>query len=658
MAAIVPAAIILAVSVFAVIEFFAGSLQTTESRAAATCNDSLLSGSFIINTGSSAPTFANSLYPYGMVYDLITNYQVPIIWSINPSKVKDGADFTYNSVQYKGGPFIVPKQFITPAVAGRITYWTGQGVLGTYTTSNFLPPVYDTLTSFPKVMIDTASGNDNIIIGYYNNALIPATAYAKGVPANLSGCVDIWTNPHDDPTWASHNYLYNFVTANKGFIWAECHEVSVMESVKNPVSPFTQLNFLTTTGLQCYKTAKCNSIGTVHANNPTTPFTNYYPSDPNMQFIGNMATATQGGSEKWYIPANGGAWNGNARRTVTTSDGTSPVEGVLMVYGPAYGNVNNGTVMYIAGHDLNSTGSLTNKVAAQRCYLNFILYTGLRKRLNISMTAPATAVPGTSYAVTSTVSAGSAPYSYQWSSTLGGTFTSSTSANTSYSPPVVINDTIDIIRIKITDNCGRVNFKFQCVNVNSSASSLPVTLISFAGEPRRDGVHLDWVTSSEINNDYFSVQRSENGINYSDIGRVKGHGNTTVANSYSFTDVQPLTGYSYYKLRQVDFDGTATSSQAVAIFVGGSKKILEGLVVTPNPFSDKASIRLNSLVNGIAEIQIYTIAGKLCVHESVQLEEGMNTLNSEKINSLASGIYFFQISSEGFRLPPVKLVKK
>ena len=68
-------------------------------------NEPIPSGSFIINMGITPQTYANGIKPWGMMHDLIKNYRVQVKWVINPSKVKDGTDFTYNGINYKGGTF-------------------------------------------------------------------------------------------------------------------------------------------------------------------------------------------------------------------------------------------------------------------------------------------------------------------------------------------------------------------------------------------------------------------------------------------------------------------------------------------------------------------------------------------------------------------------
>ena len=88
------------------------------------------SGSYIVNMGLHANVRATDisreLKPYGMVYDLLKNYNVPVYVVIDPNKVKDGPDFVYNGVVYRGGTFIINKKNITPAVATDIASWNAQ----------------------------------------------------------------------------------------------------------------------------------------------------------------------------------------------------------------------------------------------------------------------------------------------------------------------------------------------------------------------------------------------------------------------------------------------------------------------------------------------------------------------------------------------------
>jgi len=100
-------------------------LNFSPKKAKATANETLQSGSYIINMGITPQTISNGLKPYGMIYDLIVNYNVPIKWIIEPGKAKDGTDFTYNTVNYKDGLFIIPFEYINSLIKTRIDYWHG-----------------------------------------------------------------------------------------------------------------------------------------------------------------------------------------------------------------------------------------------------------------------------------------------------------------------------------------------------------------------------------------------------------------------------------------------------------------------------------------------------------------------------------------------------
>ncbi|MEM7574723.1 MAG: T9SS type A sorting domain-containing protein [Bacteroidota bacterium] len=118
---------------------------------------------------------------------------------------------------------------------------------------------------------------------------------------------------------------------------------------------------------------------------------------------------------------------------------------------------------------------------------------------------------------------------------------------------------------------------------------LPVELSTFTARVVRSQVHLNWVTASEIANDYFEVQHSTDGRNYDVIGRLSGAGTSHEPQYYSFVDANPAD-QNYYRLRQVDFDGTASLSPIVvaALTSNGPKDVK----LFPNPVNE-ASLSLN-----------------------------------------------------------------
>jgi 1,4-alpha-glucan branching enzyme len=169
---------------------------------------------------------------------------------------------------------------------------------------------------------------------------------------------------------------------------------------------------------------------------------------------------------------------------------------------------------------------------------------------------------------------------------------------------------------------------------------IPVELTHFTAKAQKNDAILAWKTSSEKDNDYFAVERSFDGQNFTEIGRVKGNGTTTTPNAYAFTDKDLASGTFYYRLRQVDINGTEkfTAVQAVKI-VNGAKTVS----IYPNPTTDLVYIQNASTTEtGILTDNIGRIV------------QSFKTIPSQlNLGELPSGIYFLKIGAENF-----KIVKK
>jgi hypothetical protein len=99
----------------------------------------------------------------------------------------------------------------------------------------------------------------------------------------------------------------------------------------------------------------------------------------------------------------------------------------------------------------------------------------------------------------------------------------------------------------------------------SSGATLPIELIRFNGEVKKDKVELTWATSAEINNDYFTIEKSTNGITFISYGKIEGAGNTTAIQNYGYHDLNPSAGMNYYRLKQTDFNGRNEYFKIIAI---------------------------------------------------------------------------------------------
>jgi SdrD B-like domain/Right handed beta helix region len=429
--------------------FSAPAIAATENFAA---------GAYIVDMGQTTQTVANGLKPYGLLYELAVNRGIPVRWAIEPGKAKNGMDFVAGGKNYFGSAFIIPKEFAADA-ATAITLWRTKGVIvdGPIATG-FGAPIYETITSFPRTVLDTARGS--IVTPYFTNAEIPATstgsygsfnAYRIGTPASLTNCDDLFVLPHADPTWANHSNLLNF-NNNKGFIWAACHAVSVLESLDDPADADTlpNLNFLSSNGLVPFGS---------HAD--AVPLYTYKPTadaDPIMQFLNRLDGATDNGSEQVYLPKIGSSWRPSTKIAVIDPDHPniptlSAGEAVKLAYGRGFGNPSNGIVMYEGGHDHTNSGTVAEQVAAQRAFFNFVLLSGIESRLDVTSIIPTSIPSGATVNISTSATGGSGSYNYKWYSNCGGTFANLTANNTTFTAPAT-GGTCNL-RVVVGDTCSR-----------------------------------------------------------------------------------------------------------------------------------------------------------------------------------------------------------
>ncbi len=440
-------------------------------------------GSFIMNMGIVPQTVSNGLKPYGLVYQLLM-VKCPVHWVINSLKVRDGADFNYHGIDYKGGTFIVEAQYRTPAVNLLISTWTNPSgiykVVGITTISPVTVPVFLTFWNAPNWTMDKQNGS--IAENFFKYAGIPASAYGGSSdywknPADLTCCDDIFVMPHADPKWETHQRLLTWNSACKGAIWLGCHAGSALSDMFNPNDPGQQTNFLSVTnGVVPFGTGPYFENSLVlwgNHDDGSAPFSYNYPTDPIMQFMGSMDAAVRNGSEQIYLPVINGGWRPTTKICIydpTQSDIPLKSAGpaAVLAYGPGMGDADNGKVMLQNAHNVSGTGSAN--VAAQRAFFNFSFFTAAERALLPSLAdLPGTINSGSAYTLTYTLPAWASPedYSVQWSSSCGGTFTPAAAdkQTVTYTPAAVAGPTICNISVTIHDLCGRVTFDTHAVNV-------------------------------------------------------------------------------------------------------------------------------------------------------------------------------------------------
>jgi hypothetical protein len=174
----------------------------------------------------------------------------------------------------------------------------------------------------------------------------------------------------------------------------------------------------------------------------------------------------------------------------------------------------------------------------------------------------------------------------------------------------------------------------NCPNI----TPLPIELLSFTAEKNNSLVEVKWSTASELNNDYFMVERSQDATNFELVAKVPAAGNSNTLKRYATQDEKPYQGLSYYRLKQTDFDGTFNYSKIVAIDFLNEEF---GLRIYPNPTSDLITIDfLEQVLPPATRVFLSNVYGQ-------QLE--LNQIISKNqikvdLSQLPSGIYFVGIS--------------
>lgn len=182
----------------------------------------------------------------------------------------------------------------------------------------------------------------------------------------------------------------------------------------------------------------------------------------------------------------------------------------------------------------------------------------------------------------------------------------------------------------------------------SPSQPLPVELTSFTAKYLSSGVVLNWQTATEINNNKFEVERKINEGNWEVVGEVLGHGNSNTVTDYTYTDNKTSKKGKYnYRLKQIDNDGTFKYTQVVNVTVGNldSYELAQNY---PNPFNPSTNINFTMPKAGNVKIVLFNALGQeVATLFNGNKDAGFHTVQFNA-NGLPSGIYFYQMTSEGF----------
>ncbi len=601
-------------------------------------------GSKIIDMGITPQTQARGLKPYGLVYELIKNYNVPVLWAINSSKTKDGTDFIQDGITYKGGPFIIKAGYLTSAVNTLISNWVSQGVTVRTTTTAGNLPVFKEMNSAPVWVID--QDNPNIPTGFMADAGIPSSAYSTKSNTLLNSCDNLFVMPHADPTWATHSRIYSWVKSTdstngcQGWFWGGCHAVSVFENLVNPSISWQKMNFLSTNGLVPYGSH----------NDGSTPYINdSFPSNPIMQFMGTIDAATTNGSERIYLPSLASAWRSKVQvgvydPTQQNVPALSPGKAAALIFGPAFNDYNAGYVAYESGHDVS--GNNASNIAAERIFFNFSFLAPLMQNRSLSINScniPDTIYSGNTQTLTVTVSGTGTPFTYSWTSTCSGAaFSAPTAATTNLTIPPSSGNCI--VTITVTNACGKTVFCSKPVVV-VNVGILPLDLFKHSIAYADAKAKLYWEVTDETNGHKYNIERSEDGRNFSVIGSVPVTSQSAGIHNYDDASVNALQSDNlYYRIRLLMADGKEKLSQIMLLRKGSAN--ITRPTIKPSLARSYISVNLFVKKTTTATLSLVSSDGKTVYSKKLTLTAGENSLWVNELDKFAGGMYSAVITTD------------
>jgi poly(3-hydroxybutyrate) depolymerase len=242
--------------------------------------------------------------------------------------------------------------------------------------------------------------------------------------------------------------------------------------------------------------------------------------------------------------------------------------------------------------------------------------------------------------------------SYQWTKIagpVGSTLSSTTAVN-----PVVTDLLVGTysFELRTTDNLGAVSR--DTVRINSNATPLPVKLRSFKASSTSGGTVLSWITERENGNDYFVIERSEDGTNFTAIGTIDGQEQSTVLKEYNLTDPQAANGIVYYRLRQVSLDGKGNYLQTVTIT---GQSLPGGIQYFPNPVRTGFTVQVRQKEMGLMKINLYSLDGRLVKQKQLMKQEE-HVATGMDIRELGKGVYMLEVIIGDKLKESMKLIKQ
>ena len=193
----------------------------------------------------------------------------------------------------------------------------------------------------------------------------------------------------------------------------------------------------------------------------------------------------------------------------------------------------------------------------------------------------------------------------------------------------------------VPNTAGHFQLDITATPCNPLIIPLPIELVTFEGKSQGKKNLLHWATASETNNDYFTVEKSADAMNFEPLAKVAGAGNSSSLLNYSTYDNNPINGTTYYRLKQTDYNGASTYSSIISVDNAWTDVNVSN--VHPNPTNNNINFDFYTSLSGKVIVRIYDYMGRLVDEENQNVNEGNSSLQA-KMENLSNGVYFLKVS--------------
>ena len=187
-------------------------------------------------------------------------------------------------------------------------------------------------------------------------------------------------------------------------------------------------------------------------------------------------------------------------------------------------------------------------------------------------------------------------------------------------------------------------FTFASITASIATNPLPIELLSFTANYNGHSVDLKWKTATEVNNDFFTVERSTDAQNFSSIGIVYSKatgGNSTSPLSYYLNDADVKEGTYYYRLKQVDYDGHSSYSKVAVVPITEENAVF---VIKPNPTSGTSDIVYNCNDAENPTLNVFDSRGRLVLTKTISCVKGEN-VTSLDLSEQSEGLFYVTLTT-------------